>query len=288
MKYQTNPTRKCGKKKADGFYGEAGDSCAGGFLWPWTWLLGDGIDKTILANVPPRKMVLINPAATIAAGELVWKGDAGTIEDMELYNQLSADKTKSIGVGDHVGRMYTPYNFAQECKLYGPSRKMTEQEAAAIGKLIHHVGPLPIMFTHSEMPIFKDIEQRDEALRLIAECRNVDLSHYYLSPVWEDKNWGQYAVSDHLHGSNNYLVLVLEFLDRLFKDWKEYKIEPGYKEARDFFKGISFVEQPFGLSWLTNISYTLPKDGESKRDLDVIPGLKIIDLNGDDDEFSEG
>ena len=48
---------------------------------------------------------------------------------------------------------------------------------------------------------------------------------------------------------------------------------------RDFFDSLTYTEQPFGLSWLTKISYTMPQEGEPEEDIYEIPGLNIIDLD---------
>ena len=51
-----NPTRGCGKKKHDAFYGEGGGFYSNGALNVWTWLLGDGIDNNVALEIPARQV----------------------------------------------------------------------------------------------------------------------------------------------------------------------------------------------------------------------------------------
>ena len=66
-----NPERGCGTKTAGATYAEGPEKSAGGMLNPWSYLLSDGYLDFMPISVPPRQMVIINPAATIYSRELV-------------------------------------------------------------------------------------------------------------------------------------------------------------------------------------------------------------------------
>ena len=59
----------------------------------------------------------------------------------------------------------------------------------------------------------------------------------------------------------------------------QHQAPSNYDAAKEFFKNVSFVEQPFGLSWLTKVTYTLPDDVlETQDSIFDIPGINILDL----------
>jgi hypothetical protein len=66
-----NPERGCGTKAPGGTYLEGPASSSEGVLRTWAWLLGDGYSQCIPLAVPPRQMIVINPAATITICALV-------------------------------------------------------------------------------------------------------------------------------------------------------------------------------------------------------------------------
>ena len=92
-----NPSRGCGTKKEDGCYGEGPEEAEGGILRGWSWVLGDGINNVIPLNIPPLIMVICNPAATLAARELV----KTSIGEKSLGPEGDTDKIRVIKASEY-------------------------------------------------------------------------------------------------------------------------------------------------------------------------------------------
>lgn len=277
-----NPHRKCGRKKTDSFYLEA--DIAGedeeGTLRPFTWVLGDGLDKTIPMTIPPRKTIFLNPAATLSELELVRIEDGFDINE-RYYRML--EKTRDLGIGDHVGaNNYSVWSFANEVIEYGPGRRITPQEAQMYAEILQVHGPFPMLFTHSRMPIFENEEQLEEAFHIVDDTIGIPLwGPLEVTATWDHQDWGQYARQS--SGFFHPMRLILVVLDAIDKQWKMNKDQPAYIAAKKFFEDVSFVEQPFGLSWLTKVTYTLPEDVRETPDIIFdIPGINILDLEEHD------
>jgi hypothetical protein len=128
--YFPNPKRGCGTKVPGGFYAET-EMSRGGVLNLWTWLLGDGLEGGIncLLNIPPRRAIYGNLAASLVIGEFV--GADVPMEGIGIFDALHEmfdglrGRTADIALFDHVGsQYYTPWSFAQEVMAYGPSRRI--------------------------------------------------------------------------------------------------------------------------------------------------------------------
>lgn len=285
---QANPPRKCGTKKSNAFYGEGGGFSPTGSLNVWTWLLGDGMEQTIAFEVPARQIIPIDPVLTVFFQSYMFPTNARIVippEAEELYDKLLASM-KSPGVADHVGaNFYTPWDFAIETRIYGASRRIPKKTAKQLAELISLLGPLPIAFTHSKIPVFPTTAHRQAAVELAIEYAKLDDyflkgDHLYWGPSWTQKDWGMYAREYQMPGDDHFMLPVLRLLDG-FENNEEFteKDHPTlYNKVKDTISDLDFVEQTFGLSWLTQISYTLPDEGEPEEDIFEIPGLNIIDL----------
>lgn len=272
-----NPPRGCGKKKHDAFYGEGGGFSSSGALNVWTWLLGDGIDNNVALEIPARQVVAIDPILTVLFKSFMIPTQANIMipEEAEpLYDKLLT-AMKSPGVADHVGaNNYTAYEFALETMMYGPSRRIPKRTAKTLAEIISLLGPIPMMFTHSKVPVFKNILHAAEAIKIFHEIS--DRYYYnrnlYWDPSWTQELWGMYARRNQQPGDDHFMVVVLSMLS---------DIEQGNMPEKHlaFFKSLAYREQTFGLSWLTRVSYTLPKEGEPEEDIYEIPGLNVIDLD---------
>lgn len=296
MSHEDQPVgpRGCGSMKENSFYGGADLSVSGG-LHTVTWLLGDGVEGgfNIFTEVPPRGHPIINLPATITTGELWWEGMAppqyeavGDPDAANRYKRLTS-VTKGIGVADHVGsKYYSAHSFARELQAMGPSRKMSPTVAARLAEIIYHFGPVPIMFTHSRMPVFRTADRRDEAFALAQALGTEKLPADYFEwdATWRNPRWGMYAQQGHKTGAHHYMAYLLSYVDGIDRHWSSHKDDDDWKAFRSFMKGIRFVEQPFCLSWLTKVSYTLPADKKVKPDLLKIPGLEFIDLDAKKEE----
>lgn len=287
--YNPNPPRRCGGgKKTNSFYAEGGELSSEGTLHPWTWLLGDGLEKNIFIEIPPRQIQLLNPVLTImfrafmpASGPSVpipkgkrWLWD-------HLMNAMSVP-----GIGDHVGtQFYTPYNFALETIELSASRRISPQMAQALGIAISTFGPLPMMFTHKEIPAFRNEAEMAAMMLHVSNCLGaVMFDEMYHQPTWTHDNWGMYARRNQWTCNNHFMIPVLAFLDAMRNDWKKYKYDVDWQAAKKFFRGIRFTEQTFGLSWLIKVIYTTPAEGEEPADevleiLGRVPGINILDLD---------
>ena len=271
-----NPSRKCGSKKHDAFYAEGGDFSEDGALNTWTWLLGDGLENSIFLKVPARQVVAIDPVLTVFFKSFMYPTNADVVIPGELeerYERLNL-AMKSPGVADHVGaNNYTAHNFYVETSLYGPSRRIPQKTAKYLAEIISLMGPIPMLFTHSKIPVFRDKIEMISALQVIQDdFMEISQSAYWL-PSWEYEQWGMYARRGQWPGHDHVLIPILAFID---------KLEDGLIEddkAKDFFKSLTYTEQTLGLSWLTKITYTLPEAGELGEDILGIPGLNIIDLD---------
>jgi hypothetical protein len=282
-----NPPRKCGgSKMTNAFYAEGGDLSPDGSLYPWTWLLGNGISETIFLEIPPRQIQLLNPILTVLFKAFMPpSGPRVPIpEDKRwLYDHLT-NAMKTPGIGDHVGaQYYTPWNFAAETAELAASRRISPQMAKALGIAISTYGPLPMMFTHNEIPAFRHEAEVAAMMLHVSNCMDVRFDELYHQSTWTHDNWGMYARRGQWVGNNHFMIPVLWFLDELRLNWKKHKDKDCWKKAKKFFRGIRFTEQTFGLSWLCKVTYTMPGDNneldeETLEILENIPGINVLDL----------
>jgi hypothetical protein len=283
---EQDPERGCGTKANDACYAEGGGFSAQGTLRPWTWLLGDGLVDNIYLKVPPRQIVVINPVATITLRSLI--GSAWPFEIPEkqqaLFNRLS-EATKNVGVADHVGtKYYSPFSFATECIDLGPSRRISKDMAKELAEVVWKHGPIPMLFTHSRMPVFRHEENRARAFSLVKECyENDDEENWdqfdYLEPTWLHKNWGMYG--ENWAGHQHRTLPILTTLSIMDRAWKKVSDSESWNRFKMFFTNkdyVQFIEQPFGMSWLCKVSYTLDENGQADPEMVDVPGLNIIDL----------
>lgn len=280
-----NPERGCGTKANDACYAEGGEFSAQGTLMPWTWLLGDGLTENIYLEVPPRQIVTINPVATITLRSLI--GGAWPFEIPEkqraLFNRLS-EATKNVGVADHVGtKYYSPFSFATECIDLGPSRRISKDMAKELAEAIWEHGPIPMLFTHSRMPVFRHEENRVRAMNLVKECYEKEWDNWdqfnYIEPTWLHENWGMYG--DNWLGQQHYILPILTTISIMDQAWRKVSDSESWKRFKMFFTNkdyVQFIEQPFGMSWLCKVSYTLDENGQADPEMVDVPGLNIIDL----------
>ena len=287
-----NPSRGCGQKADGACYGEGPEESEGGILREWTWVLGNGIDDFIPLNIPPLVMVVCNPAATIAARELVKAQHPTFIKIAALenydpgtvYDQMKT-RTKNIGVADHVGKdNYSAYSFARETLWHGPSRKIPPQLGKELAQIIWNNGPIPMLFTHDNMPVFDDFRHLEECVDFVAACLEdtapIDPDGMEWVPTWEMSGWSQYTTTPD-DGSNHILVPILSVLGELATNWMSHKNDAPYQEARDFFKTVRVVEQPFGMSWLGKVTYTADEEGQYSDDAKEVKKAftdKVVDF----------
>ena len=285
MNYVSNPKRGCGYKVAGGFYAEC-EFGAGGILSPWTWVLGDGLEGGVncLAAAPPRRTVYGNLAGSLVLGELVGSDvPLYFVKDDEamVYEGLK-QRSGTVALFDHVGsKFYTAWSFAEECKQYGPSRRLSPVMARELAGQV----PLPIVFTHGRMPLFRSVEARSKAIWLMNEL--IDgfvLEDYGVGPTWLAESWGIYSGME--NGADSWLRPLLSVWHRLEKDWHLVKDNPLFQEAKVIFDNCLLVEQLFGVSWITKVGYVPEKEEDVQEVAQRMGkmGIGVIDLEAEGEQ----
>lgn len=280
----SNPERGCGKKKRDAFYLEGGLPSKSGNVWAWTWCLGDGIDDIAPLAFPARQITYINPPACLATQSIV-KADDHYIPaewDEELYVKL-CESMKAIGVGDHVGsKFYSAASFARETNEFGLSRRVTKKMALAYAAIIQQFGSFPSLLTHSRVPVFRSVAERQQALDIALNIwPEFDSEHLHFDATWRVENWGMYSSKRkrQYNGKHSFMVPVLNAVSGLDRDWNLHQHNPLWQEAREFYKELMYQEQTIGLAWVLRVTYTLPKDQQVDKSLFDVPGLRFLDLS---------
>jgi len=292
--YHANPLRGCGSKKPNSFYAEGGAFSESGTLYPWTWLLGDGLEQNIFMSLPPRQIQLLNPILTILFQNYMPANGPGVPipphQDWEYEHLQQA--TTTPGVGDHVGSQhYTAMGFAAETEQLGASRRISSKVAKALAMAINQFGPMPAMFTHKDIPSFRNENELRIALNHVGACMDKELGDLFRQPTWKHDNWGMYGNRGQWIGYQHFMIPVLIFLEFLKTKWDEFKDDLVWIEAKEYFRGLRYVEQTFGMSWLCQVAYTMPEGGDEPEEnvlkiLEDTPGISVIDLN-EIDELDE-
>ena len=281
--YHANPVRGCGTKKKGGYYLES-ETSREGELRLWTWILGSGTadGENCFLSIPPRQMTVGNLPASLLLGEYIspeasiWDGVhlAGELTaNMKVYNDLKG-RCGELSLMDHVGSsFYSPWSFAFEVMKYGPSRRVPP----AIAKIVACKLPVPIVFAHSDMPLFEHLESRDNALTAAkATASSFNWGDVQFKPTWMDDGWGLF-VKHKNYGNLHYMSLLLEAMSLS----GEVENEAGMVQLQEIVAEQNCYEQPFGASWVTKVTYCLQDDD----DLAVVGlemgsrGIDVLDLD---------
>lgn len=232
----------------------------------WVWALGDGLPEGVncLAPIPPKQSFWGDPAASLTMGEMLPTG-------LIKVEQFRRDARQAMylnlikvvgqrGVFNRVpAKSSSAVRFAEE---FVRGRVMREVAPSVAEELIGKL-PLPIFFIHKRIPLFRDEEQRIDALQLAEELTAITGS---LEAAWTRRGWGLGPEDD--HGEDHYMRAVLRVIERLDWDWADVADCEPWQRARRFFKGVKFVEQVFGASWITRIVYV--KDEVEGLGIEVI------------------
>lgn len=242
----SNPERGCGTLKEGGFYAR-GDLGNDSNLSTWTWTLGDGImgGNNYAIEATPRQMQLINLPSTLDVGRAVYEPDGLplTVPGDHALRQLP-----DIAMLDHVGSsFYTPWSFAGEAMAEGPSRKIPPQ----IAKIIAPYTPMPILFTHSWMPMV-DPSRLDELI----EWTELDPDFSYFGRTPDIPGWGLGAQDD--HGIDHWFTTILVMMHSV----KGKVTELSRVMPTPLCEDVLTVEQVFGLSWITRVIYIAPEEAD--------------------------
>ena len=250
-----NPKRGCGKLHEGGCYAR-GDSAAGGRLAAWSWALGEHIigGENLAITVPPRQMLLIDLPNTLRSGEL-----SSMADELPMPEQAPLRNLPRMALLDHVGSShYTPWQFSREVLNFGPSRRIPPQIARIIAK---HC-PLPIVFTHSWLPMVDFSFQKalfDWALR--GDFRIGDSHHTSPTHSLHHPNWG--LLRESYHGGEHWLIPILHAMSKLSNDKVCHltKIMPS-----ELLENTFLHEQIFGISWITSVVY-VTQEGDTDETL---------------------
>lgn len=262
--YVANPERGCGTKKEGGFYAE-GTTSPNGALSLWTWILGTCTEAGLncFVSPPARKVVQGNLAASLVMGEFVsndvpFERRIGS-EKNYLGKQYATLKRQAAPVAlfDHVGsKFYTPHEFMKEVRELGPSRRITPQVAEEIAKMT----PIPVVFTHSDIPLFRDEAERDAVVELAAGLLSeYDQDQVRYLPTWMSPEWGLYS-SCKDRGDDHYLRQILGLLSRLKRQPRLIDTSEAWAALAAVMGRANFQEQPFGATWITKITYVKRRD----------------------------
>lgn len=233
MNTVSNAARGCGTLVKGGTYAQ-GRHGKGGTLEDWTWCLGEGVigGRNLNLSAPARQMGLIRLPETlfnryVSSEPLPFTTDVlGRLPEFALL--------------DHIGAsFYTPWSFANEVKRLGPSRRVPEAMAATIARHL----PIPILFTHSWMPVV-DGRHQDALLQWAGGVGSWDVSMTHEHP-----EWGIYA-SDRNHGDGHWLVPVLNALHRQCEGYKLVGNLPA-----ELAENTLLDEATLGISWINSVIY---------------------------------
>lgn len=271
MRSLSNPERGCGTMKEGGFYGR-GDFSGAGTLNAWTWALGEHAlhpgAKNYTVTVPARQMGVCNLPATLLTGQLITGASGLAPLDMP-------DSIKNLPIGaliDHIGAdHYTPWEFAQEVRALGPSRRIPENIAKAIAK---HT-PLPIVFTHSHMPL---VPSEADVMGPLCDWAGVTMDDYF-GPTPFMEGWGLRAGDK--KGDNHWITAVLRAMHNAGIKGENTLLKSGLDN--DVTGGMLMAEQIIGISWIIRCVYIAP-EGETDERLSEIEAAGIEPVRLEDAE----
>jgi hypothetical protein len=237
-----NPERGCGQLKDKGFYAR-GDIGVNGLLKTWAWALGEMLigGRNLTVSAPARGMQIINLPMTLAEGRIYQ-------EKTDYKARFSGDplvRVPAMAILDHVGsNHYTPSAFAAETAAFGPSRRIPRD----IAKIIASHTPIPIVFTHSWMPVVDG--NYLTPLMVWAGADEATREWYTYAPTFEGKSWGLYSGDQ--NGGTHWGRGVLQKLHEAGKGKEEFlfKLMP-----QELAENVLTVEQIFGISWITRCVY---------------------------------
>ena len=215
-------------------------------------------------GVPARGMLEIDPAGTLTMGEIVPYNVPNLYsgEYQETYERM-VRMVKDRGLVDHVGsNNYTVWEFLEELRLQGVNRRVPP---AFIRSVAMHL-PLPIMFTHSKVPVFNDAKHLESVFSYIRQVKELSHSEPHFGANWLRGDWGMY--SDQGNGGDNAMIDVYQVMHRLER--KEYQRVGAWVDLETIFREIRYEEQPIAMSWVTDAIKIVGKDtAVSEKDMNA-------------------
>lgn len=256
-----NPDRNTGRLVEGAFYA-IGEFPATELRNSWTWCLGRhlaGEQGSLFATVIPDTAPIIHLPATLNRGKIVASAsdvpevERQTIRDLAQYRHLPA-----WAMLNHVEKArYTPFGFYTETALYGPARRLTPADA----KLIAQHLPLPIVFSHDDLPLI-DPEILDDVL----EWSGIAAHKTVFNPTHSYKDWGLSQFQN--NGGRHWVTAFIRKLnDEGYGKRREHLTrQMPYRLAED----TMFAEQIYGISWVTTVAYIAADTDDDVKLRDVI------------------
>jgi hypothetical protein len=168
-----------------------------------------------------------------------------------------------------------------------------------VGKL-----PIPIVFSHPQIPLLKSKDQRDELVEAIwnfpglIDYLKLDKNFYIFSllPTWSDPEWGMRQVDR--KGFDHFMAVALNLENTLNSDlsttWGGSELALQLKPREELqlsrFSEIMGTcrrkEQLLGSSWITRASYVLKSDDDKEQKYmeNAALGINVIDLDIEEEE----
>lgn len=238
--------RGCGHLVPGGYYlSSVGCDSRMGSLQAVTFPFGDSLKDIVFCKgvVPSRGMLLIDPAATFTLQSITTPTKLLALQgdEADLYHSLR-ERVLEVGLIDHVGRRhYTSAEFTSELYDRMPNRRVHPDVARKIAPML----PLPVIFTHSQIPVFRSSDERGQALSLYQEY--AELGDVFIDTNWMRPEWGLFAHHD--DGRDHFMIPILALLDKLTRDWQQLAHSPWWRKVKEFFDSLQYAEQPFAISW---------------------------------------
>jgi hypothetical protein len=251
----SNPERGCGTLKEGGFYAR-GDIGAHGTLAAWTWALGYHIigAHNVFASIAARQMDIVNLPRTLIEGR-------PSKEAIEVLESEPLAKLPPLALIDHVGsEHYTPYSFYRECATHGPSRRIPPRIAKAIAQ---HT-PMPIVFTHSWLPV-ADTKVVPDLLAWAGIKPETDATAY-IGATWQREGWGIRS-KDTYSGYDHWIIPVLHEMHESSGGKEKHltKIMPPALAENTL-----LAEQVYGISWISRVVYIASEDDTDETLEDIL------------------
>ena len=122
-----------------------------------------------------------------------------------------------------------------------------------------------------------------EAILLVdALLDSVDWDGKNYQPTWLHADWGQYASENQYRGIDHFLLPILSCMDAIQSKRRGKADEPVWGAFKEFMAEVDVREQLYACSWITTVTYTMPKEGQKKSHLDTavsIPAINLLDLS---------
>jgi len=242
--------RRCGHLEPGAYYlSSAGMFSKNAGFHAVTYPFGNGIDENIdCTGVPMRGVATASIAASFTLGQITKQHMIPKYMQRggnELFQSLKK-RVGDWGIVDHVGSVHYkwPNHFTDELFMYGPNRNIPANVVREVAKYL----PVPVLFTHSRVPVFRDTGQRDALMDCYAQKSDCFVRQaWHFGPNWERPSWG--ALRDYDRGDDHFMIPAIALLERWDRERAKLEGDPVWDEVGRIAASIMYEEQPFAISW---------------------------------------